>query len=182
MLIPISENARHIEYKMPIPEVVYDNCDVDVEMDSLCSGLGIKREWLETVIYIESRWNPKAVNKYSGAVGLLQFMPRTLRWMGFTRKEVLSMSAVDQLALVDIYLRRSMYVFGKPYRASDLYLLIFYPREIYASPSKTIFPFCSIGYHQNKGLDFNKDGEITRGDIDKYVRQSNDKRKNNSGA
>lgn len=35
--------------------------------------------WLDALINFESRWNPAAYNKVSGATGLIQFMPRTMK-------------------------------------------------------------------------------------------------------
>lgn len=38
--------------------------------------------WLDALINFESRWNPAAYNKISGATGLIQFMPRTMKDLG----------------------------------------------------------------------------------------------------
>lgn len=53
--------------------------------------LGMSREWLYNIIALESGWNADAANK-SGAVGLIQFMPCTLKDMG-----VLSTSLANQI-------------------------------------------------------------------------------------
>lgn len=39
--------------------------------------------WLDALIQFESAWNPKAYNRTSGATGLIQFMPRTMKDFGF---------------------------------------------------------------------------------------------------
>lgn len=55
--------------------------EYDFALDSQAAILGINREWLYNVIMMESGWDPKAYNK-SGAVGLIQFMPATLKDFG----------------------------------------------------------------------------------------------------
>lgn len=55
--------------------------DFDFALDSQASVLGMNREWLYNVIMLESGWDPKAYNQ-SGAVGLIQFMPKTLKDFG----------------------------------------------------------------------------------------------------
>lgn len=51
----------------------YDNA-----LSQAAGALGMNPEWLYKVIQLESAWNPAAYNK-SGAVGLIQFMPATLK-------------------------------------------------------------------------------------------------------
>lgn len=55
-------------------------------MDSLtqvAGELGVNPDWLSALINFESSWNPEAYNAASGAVGLIQFIPRTLKSFGF---------------------------------------------------------------------------------------------------
>ena len=54
------------------------NATYDYALDSTASLLCMDRTWLKNVILLESSWNPAAYNK-SGAVGLIQFMPATLK-------------------------------------------------------------------------------------------------------
>lgn len=50
-------------------------------LNRVAAALGMNPAWLSNVIMNESSWNPKAYNK-SGAVGLIQFMPKTLKDYG----------------------------------------------------------------------------------------------------
>lgn len=50
-------------------------------LSETAAALGMHRDWLFNVISLESNWNPAAYNR-SGAVGLIQFMPDTLKGMG----------------------------------------------------------------------------------------------------
>lgn len=48
----------------------------------VANAIGANPEDLRALIAFESSWNPKAYNR-SGAVGLIQFMPQTLKDMGY---------------------------------------------------------------------------------------------------
>ena len=105
-------------------------------------------------------------NKYSGAVGLFQFMPVTCRNLGYTVEQVASMTFEQQLNLCKRYLL--------PYRSRllntsdrlDFYLAVLYPALIgkpdtaYMAKDRT-----KQIYIQNRGLDMDKDGDIQKGDI-----------------
>lgn len=45
---------------------------------------------IEAVIQVESGGNPKAINCKSGALGLMQIMPKTGRSLGFTKEQLLN--------------------------------------------------------------------------------------------
>ncbi len=53
----------------------------DPALNQVASALKMNPAWLYNVIMLESGWNPSAYNK-SGAVGLIQFMPKTLKDYG----------------------------------------------------------------------------------------------------
>lgn len=108
------------------------------------------------------------VNPLSGAVGLIQFLPITLSGLGFNVAAAKSMTFEEQLCLVKKYLA--------PYKSKllatkdpiDFYLSILYPALIGKSDSSIMASSGSKTYTQNKGLDYNKDGVITKGDIRLY--------------
>lgn len=52
------------------------------------SAIGMQSQWLYNVIALESAWKPHAYNKTSGATGLIQFIPRTMKDMGLLSKEL----------------------------------------------------------------------------------------------
>lgn len=89
--------------------------------------LSIRPEWLLYTMWIESKLNPYVVNKHSGAIGLIQFLPSTLKSMGLTREDILKMSATKQLDIVMKYL---MPYRGKMKNYYDVYLAVFYPKAI----------------------------------------------------
>jgi len=65
------------------------NKTFDYALDSTASLLGMNREWLYNVIMLESAFDPKAYNK-SGAIGLIQFMPKTLKDFGLVSSALAS--------------------------------------------------------------------------------------------
>lgn len=76
----------------------------------ISKDLNIKPEWLLHTIFHESRFDPKCKDNISGAVGLLAFMPETLKkyindetGKSYTPNEVLEMSNIDQLDLIKTF-------------------------------------------------------------------------------
>lgn len=53
----------------------------DAALASVAASLKMNPAWLYNVIALESGWDPAAYNK-SGAIGLIQFMPKTLKDYG----------------------------------------------------------------------------------------------------
>jgi soluble lytic murein transglycosylase-like protein len=64
----------------PVLSPVEENALADI-----ASKLGVASDTLYKLINFESGWNPEARNPYSGARGLIQFMPSTARGMGFVK-------------------------------------------------------------------------------------------------
>ncbi len=110
--------------------------------------------------------SPSVINRQSGAVGLLQFMPSTLRAMGYTTQQAAAMSVSDQLnKLVKPYLetyKRRVLSSGD---WLDLYLSVLYPAAIGRPDNYVMFPPGTARYLQNKGLDIDKDGDVEKGDV-----------------
>lgn len=134
---------------------------------NVASRLGIDPNWLMAAMYFESGLNPKAVNPYTQATGLIQFMPSTARSLGINQAALLAMNNVAQLEYVYQYL--------KPYRNRfksfiDLYLSIFFPLAI-GKPDNWVLQTSRLTAkriaEQNGIFDLNKDNRITVGEIKK---------------
>lgn len=98
----------------------------------------------------------------SGAVGLIQFMPKTARSLGTTPAALAAMTAVEQLAYVEKYMRPYM---GKLGTVDDMYMAILYPAACGKSPDFVLFRGpTGDAYRQNRGLDKNGDGLVTKGE------------------
>lgn len=72
----------------------------------VANELGIKPEHLLGIIGAESNFNPKAVNRSSGATGLIQFMPTTANLLGTSTDKLKNMDRVDQLDYVKKFFQR----------------------------------------------------------------------------
>ncbi|HUX77948.1 MAG TPA: transglycosylase SLT domain-containing protein [Anaerolineae bacterium] len=60
---------------------------------------------MAAAILHESAWNPRAVNKGSGASGLIQIIPATARGLGTTVQAIRTMGAGEQLDLAERFWR-----------------------------------------------------------------------------
>ena len=107
----------------------------------------------------------------SGAVGLIQFMPRTARALGTTTENLAAMTAEDQLEYVRRYF--SPYV-GRLWTLEDCYMAILWPRAISKPLDYVLFsrgdPVCPARYQQNAGLDKDRDGNVTKLEAASHVR------------
>jgi hypothetical protein len=99
----------------------------------------------------------------STGVGLIQFMAGTCRELGITRKEMASLSAIDQLDYVERFLK--MKAQERPLdTARDLYMAVIWPEAIGRGENFRILYQSSEQYRMNKGTDLNHDGRITAGE------------------
>lgn len=137
---------------------------------SICDDLGILPDWLMIVMYFESRLNPKAVNSTTGATGLIQFMPQTAKGLGTTVEALKAMTGTQQLDYVYKYFKQ--FKSGQISTLGDLYLSVFYP---YALGKEDNYILGSQNgtqtqiYNANKIFDTNKDGVISKQEIENYI-------------
>jgi membrane-bound lytic murein transglycosylase MltF len=147
-------------------DIVTDNQANFIEKVKIISkALSIDANWLMQIMYSESRINPKAVNPFSEAVGLIQFMPSTAQSLGTATDELLLMSNLAQLDFVYKYLRPFA---GKINSYIDLYFSIFFPLAI-NKPLEWIFQAknlaASLVAQQNPAFDLNHDGVLTVAEV-----------------
>jgi hypothetical protein len=106
----------------------------------------------------------------SGAVGLIQFMPSTAQALGTTTERLVAMSAVRQLEFVEKYF---IWTKGRLNTLEDVYMAILWPSAIGKPQNYVLFdkndPAHPTRYIQNAGLDFNKDGLITKAEAARKV-------------
>lgn len=124
-------------------------------------------------------FDPAIINKAgSGATGLIQFMPSTALVLGTTVDQLAKMTAVQQLHYVEKYFQWTK---GKLTTLSDVYMAILWPSAIGRSEDYVLFrkndPLHPKRYIQNAGLDFNKDGVITKAEATAKVQSKYEKGK-----
>ncbi|MEN6423281.1 MAG: hypothetical protein ABFD76_15180 [Smithella sp.] len=140
------------------------------KVEEIAHRLRINPAWLMVVFYIET-----AASKYGridhrvtnalGAVGLIQFMPRTIRSLGTTAMALKLMSNVQQLDYVFRYL--SPYS-GRMNSLTDLYLAVFFPLAI-GKPENWILQAAGLSASTvacwNPLYDLNRDKQLTVGEV-----------------
>ncbi len=129
--------------------------------------IGIEPKWLLRIICRESSANTKAVNPFSGATGLIQWLPRTALSLGTTTNNLYEMSFSEQL----VYVKKYFNMINKTDQVNsfeDAYLIVFYPRAIGKPDHYVIGHKNSRIVKQNPGMSNN--GLITVGDVKKFAR------------
>jgi hypothetical protein len=138
-------------------DLVKENKDAFLtKVQTVAASLGIDANWLMGVMYIESKLDHKAVNKYSKAVGLIQFTKRTAESLGTSADLLLQMSNIQQMDYVLKYFT--------PYKNKivsfvDVYFAVFYPAAIgkyFDYVLGKIGASATLIAQQNPGLDLNK--------------------------
>lgn len=142
-------------------------------LQELADYLGVPRLWLVCAFYNESGLNPAAKNSI-GAVGLNQMLPATLNGLGYTTEQYRTGGVEYQLLVMKEFFRP---IKGRIKRAGDLYLFNFFPAAVINNYAMD-YPIGKLGdtttlygmsrdkiYQQNKGLDYNGNGVITRSDF-----------------
>lgn len=135
---------------------------------SMASALGTDPSHNSAVIEFESRWDPAAVNAQSGASGLIQFMPSTAIGMGTSVEAIRQMSIDEQLPLCFQYWKQYA---GRMKTLSDCYMAVLYPAAIGLAEDSVIFPPGSKTYLQNRGLDIDHDGAVTKAEAAAFVQR-----------
>lgn len=98
----------------------------------MTSEVGMNPEDLLAVMVSESGINPAAHNP-GGATGLIQFMPDTLKNVGFhgTPQEFKSVSGVDQLPYIQRYIADKTKLNGAPFKSgAQYYVANFWPAAL----------------------------------------------------
>lgn len=112
-------------------------------------------------------FSAKARNPISGATGLLQFIRSTAEGMGYTLDQLAEMADEEQLRIV---VRKYLTpYYGRCRTLSDLYMAVLWPKAVGQPETFVLFGEGSTAYLQNKGLDVDKDGKITKAEAAAYV-------------
>lgn len=121
----------------------------------------------------ESNLNPASQNPSSNATGLIQFMPSTAKGLGTSVENLKTMSAEQQLVYVEKYLlgvkKSAGYNDTDTIGAGTLYALTFLPKFAKQDILVTKNNDPNGYYRNNAGLDFDKDGKITKADLAKQL-------------
>jgi len=133
---------------------------------AVSARLGINPDWLMACMAFETgrTFSPTIRNAAgSCAIGLIQFMPSTAAALGTSVEALAAMSPVQQLVIVESYFRPNK---GRLHSLSDVYMAILWPGGIGKADEFALFIESDKQhpkrYIQNRGLDWNDDGVITK--------------------
>lgn len=130
--------------------------------------LGVDPSWLMACMAFETGETFRADIRNaagSGAVGLIQFMPPTAAALGTSTEALSALSPEAQLSWVGRYFRPWK---GRLHSLGDVYGAILWPGMIGRADDWVVFraggPKPAL-YLQNRGLDLDRDGAITKAEI-----------------
>lgn len=144
----------------------------------IAERLGIDPNWMMAVMAFETgeTFSPAEKNKAgSGATGLIQFMPETAKELNTTTAALANMTRLQQLDYVEKYF--------EPYKSrikniGDAYMAVFMPAKGIGKSDNFILidkDTQPTTYRQNRSLDKNDDGKITRGEAVARINKSYEK-------
>ena len=117
-----------------------------------------------------SSFDPAKRNPASSATGLIQFIRPTAVSLGTTTDELRTMTRVQQMDWVLKYFKAGPIRKLSSVTLEDLYMAILWPAAVGKPNDYVLFSSPSKAYEQNKGLDINKDGNITKAEAAGKVR------------
>lgn len=163
--------------KGKIPEKVKSDTKFTEGITSLAKKYNVPEDYLYAVMGFETggTFSPSEKNKAdSGATGLIQFMPETAKGLGTTTDALSKMSRSEQLKYVDKYFSGKGIEGGS---LSDTYMAVLFPEAVGKPEDFVLFGkgamkgYTGIAYEQNKGLDLNKDGSVTKAEASTKVKE-----------
>jgi hypothetical protein len=138
-------------------EWIADNLTDESYQGNPCSDLMACMAWESAETFKSDTKNAAG----SGAVGLIQFMPKTAITLGTTADQLAKMTPEDQLKYVYLYFKPYA---GRLRNLGDMYMAILWPGGVRQPDSYVLFDRSKTPttFRQNAGLDVNKDGLVTR--------------------
>lgn len=136
---------------------------------AVAQRIGTSPENLLAVMGFETggSYSPSKVNPSSGATGLIQMMPQWSKQLtGHTTKQLAGMSQMEQLKYAEKYLKAN--IRGRDVSSlEDLYMSVLMPSYVGKSKNAAL---PSWAYRQNRGLDIDKNGQISIAEATSKVR------------
>jgi hypothetical protein len=173
--IGLINSGQEPVYRSSLPTSVASDTAFQEEVSAVAGRLGISEADLYAVMSFETggTFNPGIRNAAgSGATGLIQFMPSTARGLGTTTEALAGMSRVEQLQYVEKYLSNKGIRGGN---LSDVYMSVLFPAAVGKPDNFVLFGrgamsgYTGVAYTQNKGLDSNGDGSVTKAEASAKV-------------
>lgn len=156
-----------IEYGSYQPKVSQDFLK---KLAEISQRLKVVPEYLMAAMGFETggSYSPSVKNPYSGATGLIQFMPSTAKSLGTSTEALSKMTALEQLDYVEKYFQPHT---DRLKTLEDVYMSILWPVAIGKGSEYILFKQGTIEYKQNAGLDIDKNGDVTAQEATRLVRE-----------
>jgi LysM repeat protein len=134
------------------------------EVRGVAARLGMSADHLMAIMHYETggSFRPSIRNPYTGATGLIQFLPSTADRLGTSVAELAAMTAEEQLVWVERYFAPFR---GRLGSLGDAYMAVLYPAAVGQPGEFVLFRVGSQCYETNPGLDRDGDGAVTRGEV-----------------
>lgn len=146
----------------------------DAFYDKLLAGATtFEPEWMLAIMCLESGLQAKPKRPPSGARGLTQFMPQTLRGFHLTEGQISTFDDLPADEQIDYTLKYftgwlKIFRLARWASRSQMYAVNLYPK--YALHDVVIDGEVNpVAFKANKGLDLDHDGKITQGDLDQSL-------------
>lgn len=134
--------------------------------------LGVDPSWIMAIIAFETgrTFSPSVWNAVNHAyVGLIQFGEAAATDLGTTTEALAAMTAVEQLDYVERYFAHRIAQYGPLRTLASAYMAVLSPTAIPLPDDAVLFGAPSKAYVQNRGLDINNDGKITKAEAATFV-------------
>ena len=171
------QNTSNVELTGASKELIGSDKTFLTAIRQLAAKRGINEAQLLGLIASESSFDPTAVNKDTGATGLIQFMPEVAEALGTSQEEILKMTRAEQVALMDQYFEMNNLP-NNP-TAGQLKTNVLMPSYTNQDDSFELmtrhkqFTDGEAGnpntFKVNQGLDYNKDGFVTVGEAGQSI-------------
>ena len=149
-----------------VPEDVRQDKGFMSSVERVSGNLDISQEDLLRAMHFETggTFSTSIKNPTGSATGLIQFIESTAKSLGTSTAALAKMSREEQMEYVEKYL--SPYK-GRMKDFGDIYMAIHLPVAVGKSDDYVIYDNESLrtkAYKQNRGLDTNNDGKVTKGE------------------
>jgi len=149
-----------------VPDDVQQDTGFMASVETVSSNLGIPSEDLLRAMHFETggTFSTSIKNPTGSATGLIQIIESTAKSLGTSTAELAKMTREEQMVYVEKYLTPYK---GRMKDFGDIYMAIHLPVAIGKSNDYVIYDNQTLrtrAYKQNKGLDANKDGKVTKGE------------------
>ena len=171
------QNTSNVELTGASKELIGSDKTFLTAIRQLAAKRGINEAQLLGLIASESSFDPTAVNKDTGATGLIQFMPEVAEALSTSQEEILKMTRAEQVALMDQYFEMNNLPDNPT--AGQLKTNVLMPSYTNQDDNFELmtrhkqFTDGEAGnpntYKVNQGLDYNKDGFVTVGEAGQSI-------------